>query len=175
MFQIRLLTKIFILIQILRRLSKINIHSNKIFPLLHNFRKKNNVPNFQKQFNPEKLLHSFNISEFRHWKQQYACYFYSSNLHNCDPVIQLSAVIINIDDKLANDIRSMSSNNTITFSANENLSMEQEIVPSQMHILTLHFESTNPLHISRANIIAFERKPGQKESEYIQNLSCSNN
>ena len=37
-----------------------------------------------------------------------------------------------------------------------------------MQILTHHFESTNPLHISRVKIIAFELKPGQKESEYIQ-------
>ena len=41
------------------------------------FPPRNNVPNFQKQFKPDKLLHSFNITEFRHWKQQYACYFYS--------------------------------------------------------------------------------------------------
>ena len=90
------------------------------------------------------------------------------NLHNCDPVIQFSAVIMNIDDKLANDIRSMSSNTTVTFNANKNLSMEQEIVPSHMQILTHYFESTNPLHICRAKIIAFDQKPGQKESEYIQ-------
>ena len=128
------------------------------------FQQRNNVPNFQKQFKPDKLLHSFNITEFRHWKQQYACYFYSLNLHNCDPVIQFSAIFINIDDKLAND---MPSNNT-TFNANENFSMEQEIIPSHMQILTHHFESTNPLNIRRAKIIAFEEKPGQKESEYIQ-------
>ena len=40
------------------------------------------------------------------------------NLHNCGPVIQFSAVIMNIDDKLANDIRSMSSNTTVTFNTN---------------------------------------------------------
>ena len=74
---------------------------------------------------------------------------------------------MNIDDKLANDIRSMSSNNTITFNANENLSTEQEIIPSHMQILTHHFESTNPF-IRRAKIIAFKQKPGQKESDYIQ-------
>ena len=77
---------------------------------------------------------------------------------------------MNIDDKLANDIRSMSSNTPITFNANKNLSMEQEIVPSHMQILTQHFESTNPLHIPRSKIIAFEQKPGQKESEYISRL-----
>ena len=57
------------------------------FPNAPHFKPRNNVPNFQKQFKPDKLLHSFNITEFRHWKQQFACYFYSSNLHNCDPVI----------------------------------------------------------------------------------------
>ena len=62
----------------------------------------------------------------------------------------------------------MSSNTTITFNANENMSMEQEIIPSHMQILTHHFESTNPLHIRRAKNVAFEQKPGQKESDYIQ-------
>ena len=77
---------------------------------------------------------------------------------------------MNIDDKLANGIRSMSSKkntNTITFNKNENLSMEQEIIPSHMQTLTHHFESTNPLHIYRAKIIAFDQKPGP-ESDYIQ-------
>ena len=37
-----------------------------------------------------------------------------------------------------------------------------------MQILTHHFESTNPLHIFRAKIIALEQKPDQKESDYIQ-------
>ena len=74
---------------------------------------------------------------------------------------------MNIDDKLANDIRSMSSNTTVTFNANENPPMEQEIVPWHMQILAHYFESTNPLHIRRAKIIAFDQKPGQKESEYI--------
>ena len=46
--------------------------------------------------------------------------------------------------------------------------MEQEIIPSHMQILTHHFESTKPLHIRRAKIIAFEHKPGQKESNYMQ-------
>ena len=62
----------------------------------------------------------------------------------------------------------MSSKTTITFNANENLSMEQEIIPSHMQILTHHFESTNPLHIRRAKIIALTQNPGQKESDYIQ-------
>ena len=46
--------------------------------------------------------------------------------------------------------------------------MEQEIIPLHMQILTHHFESTNPLHICREKIIAFEQKPGQKESNYIE-------
>ena len=86
------------------------------------------------------------------------CYFYSSNLLNCDPVIQFSAMIMNIDDKLANDIRTMSSNATVTYNHNEKLTMEQEIILSHMKILTHQFESTNPLHIQRAKIIAFEQK-----------------
>ena len=59
-------------------------HFRQNFPHAPQFPPRNNVSNFQKQFKPEKLLHSFNITEFRHWKQQYACYFYSSNLHNCE-------------------------------------------------------------------------------------------
>ena len=94
--------------------------------------------------------------------------FYLSNLHNCDPVIQFSAIIMNSDDKLANNIHTIPSNTTITFNQNKNLSMEQEIIPSHMQIVTHHFESTNPLHIRRAKIIAFEQKPGQKESDYLQ-------
>lgn len=69
---------------------------------------------------------------------------------------------------LPNEIRTMSSNATVTFNQNENLTMEQEVIPSHMQILTHHFESTNPLHIQRAKIIAFEQKLGQKESDYIQ-------
>ena len=75
---------------------------------------------------------------------------------------------MNIDDKLANNIRTKSSDTTITFNQNENLSMEQEIMPSHMQILAHHFESTNPVHIRRAKIIAFKQKPGQKELDYIQ-------
>ena len=107
-------------------------------------------------------------SILRNWKQQYACYFYSSNLHNFEPVIQFSSIIKNIDNKLANNIRSMSSNVTVKFNQNENLSMEQEMVPSHMQILTRHFAFTSPLLIWRAKTIAFKQKPGQKECKYIQ-------
>ena len=75
-----------------------------------------------------------------------------------------SAIIMNINDKLANDIGSKSSNSTITFNANENLSMEQEIIPSHMQIMTHYSESTNPLHICRTKISAFSNKNRAKKS-----------
>ena len=123
-------------------------------------KKRIGIPKPVAAFKPKELSKDATPEEFETWKDNFEVYFEASNAHNCSLKTQAVFLFTCIDPHLVSMLKKRSGAEIPT------LSSDTDTV-SYMFLIEQYFKKKYPLHVRRAEFLAFKPTQGMKSSEFF--------